>query len=703
MIAAYGEGLWTEFAGLTQLIGGCAAVTAAAAQWSRRRHPGTTSATAMAALITTGLWSLAVAVEGAGSFVAALAMCLRNLAYLAMLFRLFSGDGRHTSVAPVRPVVVALTLVNLMIPLVVAIEHGMGLRGTAQHFKTVLSLLEVVGSLVLVHNLYAGASKEARLVLRWPAIALGAMWVFELNLYTVAYLSTTWPSALAALHGLVVAAFAIVLMVGSAHQQNRMPLRASRTVTFRSFSLLLIGGYLVGMVAVSQWLAVAGGDHARWLQFTFLIVASAAALLGVPSRRMRGWMRVMIAKHLFQHRYDYRVEWLRFTRTISSSGEDAPALQQRAIQALADITDSPAGLLLVPDDQGELVLAARWQWPTADVPARAFPLMAAHFLERADYIVELDDLRKGGADATPAARDVLPEWLAEETQAWALVPLLHFDRLIGAVVLARPAHARRLDWEDFDLLRVVGQQLATYLAEHASQQALIEAGRFDDFHRRIAFVMHDIKNLASQFSLLAHNAERHAENPAFRADMLVTLRNSADKLNALVARLSRYGGQVDKVEPVALGPIARAVAAQFKDRHPVTVLLREDCIVSGNAHSIEQMLVHLVQNAVDASAADQQVFIAIASDGLYASLEVSDSGCGMSAEFVRGRLFRPFDSSKAGGFGIGAYEARALAQAMNGRLEVESREGVGTRFAVRLPLISAAKIMQTIENSEKVA
>ena len=245
--------------------------------------------------------------------------------------------------------------------------------------------------------------------------------------------------------------------------------------------------------------------------------------------------------------------------------------------------------------------------------------------------------------------------------------------------------------------------MATYLAEHASQQALIEAGRFDDFHRRIAFVMHDIKNLASQFSLLAHNAERHAENPAFRADMLVTLRNSADKLNALVARLSRYGGQVDKVEPVALGPIARAVAAQFKDRHPVTVLLREDCIVSGNAHSIEQMLVHLVQNAVDASAADQQVFIAIASDGLYASLEVTDSGCGMSAEFVRGRLFRPFDSSKAGGFGIGAYEARALAQAMNGRLEVESREGVGTRFAVRLPLISAAKIMQTIENSEKVA
>ncbi|MCP5396936.1 MAG: hypothetical protein H6918_09430 [Sphingomonadaceae bacterium] len=115
------------------------------------------------------------------------------------------------------------------------------------------------------------------------------------------------------------------------------------------------------------------------------------------------------------------------------------------------------------------------------------------------------------------------------------------DRLLGVVVLARPPVPRALDWEDFDLLKLVGRQLASYLAEQAGEQALMDASQFDEFNRRIAFVMHDIKNLASQLGLLARNAERHADKPEFRADMLVTLRNSADKLNMLLARLNRYG------------------------------------------------------------------------------------------------------------------------------------------------------------------
>jgi hypothetical protein len=152
------------------------------------------------------------------------------------------------------------------------------------------------------------------------------------------------------------------------------------------------------------------------------------------------------------------------------------------------------------------------------------------FFEQHGFIVDLDEVRAGTDHQGERAR--VPGWLVEDREAWALVPLLHFERLVGMVVLGRPPVTRQLDWEDFDLLRVVGQQLASYLAENNGQVALLEANRFDEFNRRIAFVMHDIKNLASQLSLLSRNAERHAENPAFRADMLVTLRNSTDKLNA---------------------------------------------------------------------------------------------------------------------------------------------------------------------------
>ena len=346
-----------------------------------------------------------------------------------------------------------------------------------------------------------------------------------------------------------------------------------------------------------------------------------------------------------------------------------------------------------------MVLAARWNWPTLEVPGSAMPAGTAAWFEQGGRIVDLDDVRGGRAEAGEA--EVVPAWLTEDLRAWALIPLIHFDRLVGVVVLARAVPARRFDWEDLDLMRIAGRQLASYLAEHAVQEALAESSRFDDFHRRIAFVMHDVKNLASQLSLLARNAELHADNPAFRADMLVTLRNSADKLNNLLARLSRYvsGSDVEKLGEVDAADVVRQVAAQFREQHPVSLAEVQDRVVTANRELLEQVLVHLVQNAIDASEPGSPVLLGLTGDGLHAQIEVVDSGCGMSPEFVRTRLFKPFVSSKQGGFGIGAFEARELVRAMRGRLEVESREGLGTRFAVRLPLAEAQGILNSLENA----
>ena len=294
----------------------------------------------------------------------------------------------------------------------------------------------------------------------------------------------------------------------------------------------------------------------------------------------------------------------------------------------------------------------------------------------------------------------MPQWLIDEHSAWAIVPLLHFDRMVGLVVLGRPQLTRKLDWEDFDLLRVVGMQLASYLAEQAGQSALLEASRFDEFNRRMAFVMHDIKNLASQLSLLSRNAERHAENPEFRADMLITLRNSADKLHALLTRLSRYGGSgADRVEDVDATEIIRALAARYNTLESLQVHVTHDapCRVMANREALEQVLLHLVQNAIDASSEGMSVFLQTSVDGLYGCVEVIDTGSGMSTDFIRTRLFKPFVSTKQGGFGIGAYEARETVRAMRGKLEVESREGLGSRFTVRLPLASAQSLMNSID------
>lgn len=693
--------LWVAIAAATHLAAAGASLLAAAWLLARWKRVGPAPGALVATLFATALWALLVASTGGASAASGIAEALRNVVLLIAIYRLFAHDGRHASVAPIRPVVVSLVLVEALLCALFAAqgEWGGTVEGAMLRADMMFRLLATIGGLVLVQNLHSGASPQAKLVLRWPAAGIAALWLFDFQLYTVGYLLKEWPTELASLQGLAGIALAGLVALGGTRKPEQLRLQPSRTIAFQSISLLAMGVYLLGMTSLGQWLAGVGGDFARVLQFTVVVVAAVVALLVVPSTRLRAWLRVTLVKHLFRHRYDYRQEWLRFTRTIGR-GDDAILLEERVVQAVADITDSPAGLLLIRDDEGTLTLAARWHWPTADVPGIALDAVGLRGLEQSGAIVELDALRQG-RDPKGTGPSI-PEWLLAETKAWAIVPLLHFDRMVGAVVLARPPHARRLDWEDFDLLRVVGQQLASYLAEHAGQEALAEAGRFDDFNRRIAFVMHDIKNLASQLSLLARNTERHADKPEFRADMLVTLRNSSEKLQALLSRLSRYNAvAVEQLGEVELGEVGRRAAARFVPPHSVVVFDGDEFHVRANAESLEQVLVHLVQNAVDASAPSAQIFIRLSGDAFHGIIEVVDSGHGMSADFIRNRLFKPFVSSKPGGFGIGAYEARELVRAMKGRLDVESHEGLGTRFTIRLPLAHAAELIDSFASDQR--
>jgi putative PEP-CTERM system histidine kinase len=270
--------------------------------------------------------------------------------------------------------------------------------------------------------------------------------------------------------------------------------------------------------------------------------------------------------------------------------------------------------------------------------------------------------------------------------AWAGVPLSHEGRLAGLVILEHPAIRRRLDWEDFDLFRTAGIQAASYIAEARSLQALADAQRFDEFNRRFAFIMHDIKNLVSQLSLVTRNAERHAENPEFRADMIATLQSSVRKMNDLLARLSPGAArESDPPRAVEVQPLLEAIAAAKQRQHPVRAVAEAGLVAMADPAGLEQALAHLVQNAIDASEPDAPVVVRAFESGGDVAIEVIDRGAGMAAEFVRTRLFQPFASTKEQGFGVGAYEAKTLIAAMGGRLEVESRLGDGTRFTLFLP------------------
>lgn len=640
----------------------------------------------LAASLATALWALLIAMSSFDSVAAQLGEQLRNVAWLGFMYCMWrKGAAAHRPRTVAALYGVILAVITIAIALLLAGET-LSLSDNVLRAmylpSAVIRMMIAIGALVLVHNLYNAATVGTRAAIRLPMTALALIWIYDLNLYTICYLARDRAGELFDLRGIVIAVAAPIFALATRRAQN-WDIRLSRSITFQSLSLVAIGAYLVAMALISSAFEFVGGQYARPLQISFVFGGSVIALALLPSSRVRAWFRVKISKHLFQHRYDYRAEWLRFTDTLGRPGEGALPLESRVVQAVADITESPGGLLLVPDPAGGLIANARWNWQLIDPPALAASVDTALWLGESGHVVELDQLRGRGAD--DVARHV-PEWLIAEPRAWAMIPLVHFERLAGVVILERPSVDRMLDWEDFDLLRVVGRQVASYLAEARGQEALSDAQRFDEFNRRFAFIMHDIKNLVSQLSLVTRNAERHADNPEFRADMIVTLKNSTARMNDLLARLSQHNkARPDEPRLIKFQPIGEALAQAKRALHPVVLGGTPALMLRADPARLEQALSHIVQNAIDASAPAEPVSINLRLAGEEVAIDIIDAGTGMSEAFIREQLFKPFSSTKNGGFGIGAFEARALIMAMGGRLEIASRPNAGSRFTIILP------------------
>ncbi len=208
------------------------------------------------------------------------------------------------------------------------------------HISLGASLLAAIGLLVLIHNLYGLAAPSSRWGLRLIAIALAAMLGYGLNLYTLGWLNRRVPYDLIAARGIVMLLI-LPLFVLASRRNRSWNVRLSRAAAFQTLSLGMIGGYLVIMTIMARAVAMIGGEAARLAQISLVVTMVLAAALAASSGRVRGWVRVTVLKHFFQHRYDYRAEWLRLIATLGRGGPEAMPLPERVIEAIADIVDSP--------------------------------------------------------------------------------------------------------------------------------------------------------------------------------------------------------------------------------------------------------------------------------------------------------------------------------------------------------------------------
>jgi putative PEP-CTERM system histidine kinase len=542
--------------------------------------------------------------------------------------------------------------------------------------------LAVVG-IVLVEQLFRNVHPQQRWSIKYLCLALAGMFGFDFYLYSDALLFRSMDPDIWAARGVVYALVVPLIAVATARNPRwSLDVSISRGIVFHSTAMLGASVYLVGMAGVGYYVRYFGGTWGGVLQVASLFAGALLLAALFFSGTTRARLRVFLTKHFFTYRYDYREEWLRFTRMLSE-GRPGMELRERSIQAMAGLVESPAGVLWLARDSGTLEPVAHWNEPAAKGMEKRDGALC-RFLQERQWVIDLEDWR-----SDPGRYEGLdmPEWLAATPGAWLIVPLILHDQLLGFVVLARSNGRVKVNWEVNDILKTAGRQAASYLAQLEAARALLIARQFESFNRMSAFVVHDLKNVISQLSLMLSNADRHKHKRAFQEDMLETVAHSVEKMRRLLAQL-RGAYTLDSPVALDLHELLRRCVAAKHDATPAPALLAPDTNVSVVAHGprLERVLGHLLQNAIDATPPTGSVNVRLEHDDGHAVVEIEDTGCGMSKHFIDTRLFSPFESTKATGMGIGAYEAREYVRELRGRIEVHSREGAGSTFRVVLPL-----------------
>lgn len=548
--------------------------------------------------------------------------------------------------------------------------------------------------LAALEQVYRSASAVYRRCIKYLCIGFSVVFAFELLTLSASILPGFLPAEeLTAARGYVLALAAPFLGITA----RRRPawssrLFVSRDVAFGTAALAAVVIYLCLVLVGLELMGRSGVDWAGVGKMVFLAsaVAGLAALAGSSFLRRR--LRVWLVKNFYRHKYEYREEWLRFISTLSegSEGEDARAT---ALRAVSQIISSPGAVLLMIRE-GRAV--SDFGWPRDDMSSdRAASLgkdeKLLDLLGRRQWVVDLEEYRRSPERYSPL---ILPAWLVEDRGWRLIVPVLLRDQLVGMVMLQEPPEGFTLTFEDRDLLKTVARHVATHLVQLETEQSLAEARQFEAYSRLSAFLTHDLKNAAAQLDLVVRNARRHGSNPEFIADAIDTVANASVRITRLVEQLGR-GAYVERREQLHVGDIARSAVDHARARPPAPQLTVEglELRVLASRDRLTQIIEHLIRNAQDAASESGSVRVRVTSTETEALVEVDDDGPGMSKQFLRDRLFRPFQGTKGtGGMGIGVYQAREYARSIGGDVTVHSVPGQGTTFRLKLPLASVAAV-----------
>ena len=545
----------------------------------------------------------------------------------------------------------------------------------------ILATLALISSEQLYKNV--GESRQIKLL----CLNVNALFIFDIYFFTDSLMFAAIDPDLWQIRGVIAVAAATIITIGALvlkpSSQGSASLNLSRPIIFYSTSLVAAGILIILLAIGGYYVRDLGGSWSNVVYTLFLFTTLIAITIALLSKTAREFISVLITKHFFSHKYDYRTEWLNLIHRLSQPAM-AEQTNTRAFSAIQDIVKSTGGAMWLKD--GDQYLPSYQQYLAIDFPLPN-EMSSSDFctiLRKQEWIFSVSS---SGNSNDAKYNEYLPKWIQDIPKIWIVLPLLSEHDLFGFVVLTRPKVDSSLTWEDRDLLITVGKQVAGYLERHNQAKQLMESSQFETFHRLSAFVMHDLKNLIAQQALVVKNATKHKNNPEFFEDAIHTISNSVNRMNGLLTKLQR--NETAEIRPLELHKVLIEANNRCLDKYPrPTLRLSEQSgTINADKERFVMAITHLINNAQDATSNQGFIDIGTQVENGRAIITIADSGAGMSEEFVKTRLFKPFDSTKEGrGMGIGVYQANEIVNLLKGSMSVESTLGEGTTFTINLPI-----------------
>ncbi|MEG3754539.1 XrtA/PEP-CTERM system histidine kinase PrsK [Psychromonas arctica] len=481
----------------------------------------------------------------------------------------------------------------------------------------------------------------------------------------------------------LILALSIIFYAGQLQERSRFKL--SNSVIIFNTSLTVVGGFLI---AIALLASAFDYFEISWLSASKVILYVLAVFLLIAlslSEKIRDSFVVWTSKHFFAHKYDYKKQWIQLDGLLSKQHKNQNCYDI-SLNALKTIFHCNAGGIWVKGQQFYTSVATQNLNFSGSVPIEPNQSDLIKKLEEEEWIFQA---REYANKYDAQYNSYLPEWVPNIEGIWIILPLNSASGLIGFAVLCKNNlnEKEKLTWEDLDLLKLTGRQIASYISQEQVSEKLIQNQQFDMFNKISAFAIHDIKNLIAQQGLVVKNAEKYKHHPEFIDDVIATIANSVNKMDQLLKKIK---GEVES-KTINLHELLKQAVKMNVNGLPSPVFT-SDCdsaFINGDSDKLLMAINHLIKNAQDATAADGSLTLHLRSHDNQIWIDITDTGIGMDQAFVKNELFQPFNSTKENeGMGIGAFQIREIIHGLNGELIVESTPRKGSKFSIYLPMLS---------------